>query len=85
MIALLAILMALIAIISKVVNHIQYVINSTESPKISDFLFTLFPLFLRDKNKEASNNQLKRRGTSIIIYLLVFYASLILFFAITAF
>lgn len=85
MIALFAILIALVAIIIKIFTHIQYVNNSIESPDIPDFVGALSPTFIRKKDKEQSDKNLKKLGNRIMAYLIIFYSSIVIFFAYTAF
>ncbi len=80
MIAILAIPLALIAIISKIIVHLKYM-SLMNSEDASDFFGAISPtFFIRDKDLEESNSELQKLAKKIKIRLTVFYVCITLFF-----
>ncbi len=80
MIAILAIPVALVAIISKIIVHLKYM-NLMSSEDASDFFGALSPtFFIRDKNLEQSNGELQKLAKKIKTRLIIFYVCIALFF-----
>lgn len=85
MIAILAVLIALMAIISKIIAHLKYM-NLINSEDASDFFGALSPtFFVRDKDLEQSNNDLQKLAKKIKTRLVIFYACIGIFFAYVSF
>lgn len=81
MIAILAILICLISIFSKIIAHFKYLTSSPTKDIDIPVAFGAFsPVFISDKDREEENSQLKSIGTRIKIYLALFYLGLITFF-----
>ena len=85
MIAVIAIITAIISIITKAVNNLQYINLLPASSQPSDFFMALSPIFLKDKEKENSSEELRKLGNRIKTSLWIFYISLVIFFAYVSF
>jgi len=85
MIGILAVLVALIAIISKVVNNIRYLNLLPESTDPTDFIGAMSPIFLSNKEEEQENDKLKKIAKRIRINLWIFYLSIVVFFGYVSF
>lgn len=88
MIAFLLIIIALITIFLKIVLHLDYLRVSERIhsiSKLSDIdpgkVFHAFsPVFIRDREKERKIPGLEEKSLSILIVLIIFYASIMGFF-----
>lgn len=81
MIAILAILICLISIFSKIIAHFKYLtINPNKDIDIPVAFGAFSPFFISDKDGEKENSQLKSIGNRIKVYLALFYLGLITFF-----
>ena len=92
MLGFILIIVALVSILVKIILHIDYVktarriynLNKLGDLESSDLFLIMSPIFFSDKGQEKKMEELREKKLPILIILIIFYVSLIWFFAFTA-